>query len=80
MLPEEVPGDIGGIGVGVVPLEDVNLVTDKIWHNFRSNDLIQIPDSHDTITSEWVNILKDHMSCILEEANVSTYLNVLSTP
>ena len=43
------------------------LAMTKIKHNVKSKDLIDIPHSHDAITSTWANILKDNRSSFMTD-------------
>ena len=51
MLLEKIPGGSGSVRAGIVLLEQVMLVMAKIEHNVKSNDLIDVPQRRDDITS-----------------------------
>jgi hypothetical protein len=80
VLLEKVPGDPGSVGAGIVLLEHVILVTAKIGHNVRSKDLIDISLSRDAITSAWANILKDHRSSFMVDADGTPNHDVSTSP
>ena len=50
---------------GIVLMEHVMMVTAKIGHNVKSNDLFDIAQIRDAITSTWANFLKDNRSSFI---------------
>jgi len=50
------------VSMVVCELEYVVLVTREIWHDVRSEDLVNVAESCEAITPAWANILEDHNS------------------